>query len=132
MADHIWIVRAPDGRVIGASVRSEASAILDTLGHCGSTTRTHMGRLQRHVELQGVPQNSYEKDGYTLTREPLTPAPVVPVVTEADENGDVWMSVSVGPVTVDEAIACLRRHGWAIDTAAITAAPDRHQGGEGT
>lgn len=51
-------------------------------------------------------------------------APVVPVVTEADENGDVWMSVSVGPVTVDEAIACLRRHGWTIDTAALTAASE--------
>lgn len=50
--------------------------------------------------------------------------PEVPVVTEADENGDVWMSVSVGPVTVDEAVACLRRHGWTIDTAALTAASE--------
>lgn len=72
MADHIWIVRDPNGKVIGVSVVA-SGAIGDVQAHCGATTYGIMQRMYGSVH-SGL-ANSCEQEGYTLTREPLS-APV--------------------------------------------------------
>jgi hypothetical protein len=76
MSNHIWIVRDPSGKVIGASVVPRG-AIRDVKAHCGATTAGIMNELSRTVDTTG---QHYAQDGYTLTREPLTPAPRVVVL----------------------------------------------------
>jgi hypothetical protein len=78
MSEHIWIVRDPSGKVIGASVVPRG-AIRDVKAHCGSTTAGIMNKLSCTVDTTG---QHYAQDGYTLTREPLTPAPRVVVLDE--------------------------------------------------
>ena len=67
MGEHIWLVRNPEGRVIGASV-TPAGALRDVKSHCGATTGAAMTELS---QVTVVVEGRY---GYTLTREPL-PAP---------------------------------------------------------
>ena len=69
MGEHIWLVRNPEGRVIGASV-TPAGAVRDVKSHCGATTGAAMTELSQVVYADRN-AGSYKWAGYTLTREPL-------------------------------------------------------------
>lgn len=68
MSNAIWILRAPDGRVVGAGVRSAEGACIDALCHCGSTAETDIRELLTIMVLQDVPADRYEHAGYVLAR----------------------------------------------------------------
>jgi hypothetical protein len=80
----VWQVVSPDGKAIGASVVSPSTAISDGLSHAGSTTRAALGRLMRHVEVQGVPQDRYEKDGWVVQRVSLLTPEAAAVLAAAE------------------------------------------------
>jgi hypothetical protein len=66
MSEHIWIVRDPSGKVIGASA-IDAYCAADEFGGRDSLA------LSYAIDNETGP--TYTANGYTLTREPLPPAP---------------------------------------------------------
>lgn len=71
-SDYVWTVRDPNGEVVGISAHGREAALRDAR-ECDRWLPRHERALNAFFEYQG----------WRVQREPLTPAPVVPVVSEA-------------------------------------------------
>lgn len=117
MAEHIWIVRDPRGEVVGISAHGREAALRDAR-ECDRWQARHERALNAFFEYQG----------WRVQREPLTPAPVVPVVTEAmvskayDAGLEWYKLYHEEPVEVAERET--KDYLRAVLTAALTAASE--------
>lgn len=79
-SDYVWTVRDPNGELLGAATNRYA-AVWDSQRLMGMSEQTFYWLRDREWDKDTVTHA-----GYTLTREPLTPSPVPPVVCEVDVN----------------------------------------------